>query len=76
MVKKVPKSVRHSKNPNEPEEEVKGDDLIDPVNDVFIGEENGEHLYINKSALRDSIRDSYVLSALLYESEKHLSQEE
>ena len=72
MVKKVPKSSR-AKNPNEPEEESKGHDLIDPVNDVFIGEENGEHLYINKNALKESIQDSYVLSALLYESEKHLT---
>lgn len=72
MVKKVPKKA-HSKNPNEPSEESKADDLIDPVNDIFLGEENGEHLYINKKALKQSIRDSYVLSALLYESEKHLS---
>lgn len=47
MVKRVPKSSRasvvHQKNPNEPEEEVKGPvhgtyEGIDPQNDVFIGE--------------------------------------
>jgi hypothetical protein len=76
MVKKVPVR-QHSNNPNEPVEEHKIPTVhIDPVNDILIGEENGEHIYINKKALKESIRSSQVLSALLYESEKHLSVEE
>ena len=71
FVKKVPK--KHSNNPNEPEEEAKGDEQIDPNTDIFIGEEDGDHIYIDKDALKESLKNSQILSALLYESEQHLS---
>lgn len=48
MVKRVPK---RQHNPNEGEE-IKHDHTIDLDNDVLIGEEDGEHLYINKNALK------------------------
>ena len=55
MVKKVP-ARQHTNNPNEPEESKSLSDVhIDPVNDILIGEENGEHIYINKQALKESI---------------------
>ncbi len=69
MVKRVPKK---QNNPNEGEE-IKHDSNIDLEHDILIGEENGEHLYINKNALKESIHNTQVLSALLYKSEKHLS---
>lgn len=69
MVKRVPK---RQYNPNEGEE-IKHDPSIDLDNDVLIGEEDGEHLYINKNALKQSIHNTQVLSALLYKSEKHLT---
>jgi hypothetical protein len=50
MVKKVP--AKQQRNPNEPGEEAKSDVQIDPQNDILIGEENGEHIYINKQALK------------------------
>ena len=43
---------------------------------MLIGEEGGDHLYIDKNALKQSIHNTQVLSALLYKSEKHLSREE
>jgi hypothetical protein len=73
MIKRVPKT--KLQNPNEGEE-VKHDNSVDLDNDVLIGEEGGDHLYINKNALKQSIHNTQVLSALLYKSEKHLSQEE
>lgn len=77
LIKKVP-ARQITNNPNEPVEELKDAHVhIDPVNDILIGEENGEHIYINKRALKNSIRNSQVLSALLYESEKQkLSQDD
>ena len=70
LIKKVP-ARQSSNNPNEPAEESKRSHVhIDPANDILIGEENGEHIYINKRALKNSIKSSQVLSALLYESEK------
>ena len=80
MVKKVPKSaVPTTQNPNEPLEESKDNGSsanIDPSDDIFIGEENGEHIYISKKALKENIRNSQVLSALLYQSERCLTAEE
>lgn len=49
---------------------------IDPEDDILIGEENGEHIYISRKALKESIHNSQVLSALLYESERCLNEEE
>lgn len=75
FVKKVPK--RRQQNPNEPGESLESSkDLIDPNDDILIGEENGEHVYVSKKALTEQIRNSQVLSTLLYESEKHLSADE
>jgi hypothetical protein len=57
-------SLLHYHNPNEGG----GDGGVDPEDDIFIGEENGEHIYVSKSALKDSIHNGQILSALLYES--------
>jgi hypothetical protein len=78
MVKKVPKREKQQKNPNEPESEIQETSLdqIDPTDDILIGEENGEHIYLSKKALKEQIRNSQVLSALLYESEKRLTAEQ
>jgi hypothetical protein len=80
-VPKKKKAATVSNNPNEPIEESKEDqteneDIIDPNDDIFVGEQNGENIYISKHALKDSIAHSQVLSALLYESEKKLSTEQ
>jgi hypothetical protein len=74
MIKKGPKPSTFQ-NPNEGEES-KGDPLYenyDPKDDILIGEENGEGIYVSKKALKESITHSQVLSALLYESEKNLT---
>jgi hypothetical protein len=80
LVKKVPKrKVKEHKNPNEPGEESKDEDSffdIDPNDDILIGEENGENVYISKKALKEKIHNSQVLSALLYESQRCLKGEE
>lgn len=49
MVKRVP---RRHQNPNEGEE-FKHDVTIDLDKDVHIGDSDGEHLYINKDALKN-----------------------
>lgn len=42
----------------------------------MIGEENGEGIYISKKALKESITHSQILSALLYESEQVLTEDQ
>ena len=79
MIKKVPKK-KKNRNPNEGDnsKEISLDEVegIDPNDDIFIGEEDGEHIYISKKALEEGIKNSQVLSALLYESERCLNTEE
>lgn len=47
-------------NPNEPVEESKQDqdELVDPNDDIFIGEQDGDHIYISRKALKESIKNS------------------
>ena len=55
----VPHHHAPTNNPNEPTEELKAlDDLIDPNIDIFMGEQNGENIYLNKKALKNSIKHS------------------
>jgi hypothetical protein len=60
---KKKKARKEKKNPNEPgvgeeskEEEYSFD--IDPNDDILIGEENGENVYISKTALREKLHNS------------------
>jgi hypothetical protein len=54
MVKRVPK---RQHNPNEAEE-IKHDPHVDLEQDILIGEEDGDHLYIDRNALRESIHNT------------------
>lgn len=72
MIKKVPQSESKGYNPNEGG----ADGGVDPEDDIFIGEENGEHIYVSKKALKDSIHNGQILSALLYESQRSLNKED
>lgn len=54
---------------NEGQEEVTEDD-------IRICEQDGETLYISRSALRESIERSQLLSALLYQAEVSLDETE
>ena len=82
LTKKVPKkssphghgALLHVHNPNEPGEGGHGSG-VDPVDDLFIGEENGQYIYLSKKALKESIHNSQILSALLYESQRVLGKE-
>lgn len=55
MVRRVPK--RAAQNPNEPDEEVKHEE-VDQGDDILIGEEDGDNIYISKKALKRSIHNS------------------
>lgn len=55
MIRRVPK--RAAQNPNEADENVKQPD-IDESDDFLIGEENGEHIYISKKALKRQLHNS------------------
>ena len=83
MAKRVPtKKKEESKNPNEGAldgsnvSEGEPIEPIDPEDDIFIGAENGENIYISKKALRDKIESSQILSSLIYESQRCLNADE
>ena len=62
MAKRVPKKKKEAKNPNEPLENSNLDEtdpeLVDPEDDIFIGEEEGENIYISRKALKSKIQNS------------------
>lgn len=62
MTKKVPRKKKEAKNPNEPLEnsnlDVTDPELVDPEDDIYIGEEEGENIYISKKALKEKIQNS------------------
>jgi len=63
-VKKVPKGEEGTSGAT-------GDTMrIDPEDDIYLGEEDGQSIYISRKVLKDSISKGQVLSALAYESER------
>ena len=50
LIKKVPKQTLDT-NPNEPDEVVKAN--VDPQDDILIGEEDGEHIYVSRKAIKE-----------------------
>lgn len=56
MIKKIPH--KGKKKEEAPEETSMEQPIVNPKDDFYIGEENGEALYINKKALKDSISRS------------------
>ena len=59
LARKVPKKKKEAKNPNEPLENSNLDetdqDLVDPEDDILLGEEDGENIYISRKALKSKI---------------------
>jgi len=53
-----------------------GQEDVDPNDDIRICEQDGETLYISRSALSEAIDRSQLLSALLYQSEVSLDETE
>lgn len=62
MIRTVPKQVTNKK--------------VDLKDDCFIGETEGETLYISKRRLKEQLERSELLSSLLYQSAANLSPEE
>ncbi len=53
-----------------------GQEDVDPEDDIQICEQDGETLYISRSALSEAIERSQLLSALLYQAEVSLDETE
>ena len=58
MLKKIPKKEKGA--------ESKSETILDPLDDQYIGEQDGEAIYISKKLLKQQIHRSELLSTLLY----------